>query len=111
MQKIYTEILTGKADLETDNKLLEQCRAELINTLRQSFYKFMYSRKFSDKVYPYEIQNSFSYKKLTSDTGGRFYGINAEYSKKLRQFVAQESKIILKSALESYINFFERVIR
>ncbi len=59
---------------------------------------------------PHEVRDVIAYKKLTSDSGGRLFGINAEYNRKLRHFVETDAKDILESALKNYIKFFEKVI-
>lgn len=114
--KIYSYVLKGDGATNFSasrqaNNLIEQGKAELAQILIKSFLAYMSSRKFADYVSPYEFRDIVSYKKLTGDRNGRFYGINAEYKQRLSKFVEQETKIILKSALDSYINFLERVVR
>lgn len=116
LSKIQSYILTGDFDGKvSSSEILErrvsQQKAELILSLQRSFLSFMSGGKFSMPVSTYETRDIFTYKKLTSDRNGRFYGINAEYSRKLRDFVEDESKKILKSSLDGYIKFFSEVIQ
>ena len=94
----------------TDQKIA-QGKSELIRVLQKTFLSRMDGGKFSGRVYVHEAQDIVAYKKLTSDKSGRFYGINAEYGRQLRQFVEKDAKEILQLALYNYISFFERVIR
>ena len=88
-----------------------QTKAELIRILKKNFLSRMVGGKFSGRVYPHEAQDIVAYKKLTGDKSGRFYGINAEYGRQLRQFVEKDAKEILQLALYNYTSFFEKVIR
>lgn len=110
--KIYAYILTGDFDGTTaaDNWRVKKAKIELAQALQRNFLARMVGEKFSSRVYPYEVGDIVAYKKSTSDRSGRFYGINAEYSRQLKNFVEEGAKEILKSALNSYIFFFEKVI-
>lgn len=113
--KIYGYILTGDfegQDLTSDktNLRVRKAKLELTQTLQRKFLSRMVVGKFSAYVSPYEVRDAVSYKKLTSDRNGKFYGINAEYGRQLRRFVEKTSKEILLVALEDYIQCFERVI-
>lgn len=108
LPKIYGYILTG--DFEGKSERNGQSMQDLIRILKSNFLSRMFGGKFSGRVSAYEASDIVSYKRLTSDRSGRFYGINAEYSRRLRNFVEKDAWEILKLALDNYINFFERVV-
>ena len=113
--KIYGYILTGDfeelhSSSEMTNLRVKKSKLELAQTLQRTFSARMVGGKFSGYISPYEINDAVSYKKLTSDRRGRFYGINAEYGRQLRKFIEKDSKEILQAALKCYINFFERAV-
>lgn len=109
--KICHYILTGDFEVKNSSPKIEQTKLELNKVLRKIFLLSMSDRTFSGTAYAYESKDILAYKKSTSDKNGRFYGINAEYGRQFRRFVEKDAKDILKSALESYINFFEEVIK
>ena len=116
LAQIYSYILAGelaeKNSLrQVTNQNVENGKRELLRGLKENFLSFMTAGRFLGKISPYEIRDIVSYKKLTSDRSGRFYGINAQYQRQLRQFVAEEARKILRYAIDSHINFFERSMR
>ena len=115
LMEIYAYILAGyvggKSPLSEAEKIrVNKGKFELMRVLQSKFYDYMTARKFSVYVPPHEVRDVIAYKKLTSDSGGRLFGINAEYNRKLRHFVETDAKDILESALKNYIKFFEKVI-
>ncbi|MBQ4494885.1 MAG: hypothetical protein II968_03865 [Selenomonadaceae bacterium] len=111
LAKICGYILTGDFDRKISSERVEQTKLYLLRLLKIKFLDSMSGGKFSGNVSSYEARDVIAYKKLTSDRGGRFYGINAEYGRRLRHFVEQDTKKIMQSTLDDYINNFERVIR
>ncbi|MBR0262182.1 MAG: hypothetical protein IJQ85_10380 [Selenomonadaceae bacterium] len=104
-------ILTGDFDGKISSQRIEQTKLYLIRVLKAKFSERMSGGKFSGGISSYEARDVVTYKKLTSDRSGRFYGINAEYSQRLRKFVMEDTKKILQSTLDDYIKNFERVIQ
>lgn len=111
LSEICTYILTGDFDGKVSSQRVEQTKLYLMRVLKIKFSDCMSGGRFSDNVSFYESRDIIAYKKLTSDRSGRFYGINAEYGRRLKNFVEKEAKKILQSTLEDYIKSFEEVVR
>lgn len=109
--KICNYILTGNFEGKISSQRVEQTKLYLMRVLKIKFSDYMSGGRFSGNVSAYESHDVIAYKKLTSDRNGRFYGINAEYGRRLRNFVEKDAKKILKSTLDDYIKSFEEVVR
>ena len=83
---------------------------KFIDSLKKHFLDYMFEENFKYRVSPTDIRDIISYKKLVGSENGKCYGLQAEYTRKLRKFVEEEAKNFLKAWVNSCIEHFERMI-